>query len=86
MNFPYGDNASRNLTNTLIEELQMFTITESGRFEGVGAHDDLVMGLALANAATQNATDVFLLLDDLEIFNDPKPTNTSIGGMLGLNF
>ena len=86
INFPYGDNNSRDLTNTLIEELYMFTITNSGRFEGVGAHDDLVMSLALANAATQNPHDVFMLLDDLEIFADPKPTNTSIGGLLGLNF
>ena len=86
LNFPYGDNASRELTNALIEELYMFSITESGKFEGVGAHDDLVMSLALANAATQNPNDVFMLLDDLEIFADPKPTNTSIGGMLGLNF
>ena len=86
LNFPYGDNASRELTNTLIEELYMFTITDSGRFEGVGAHDDLVMSLALANAATQNPNDVFMLLDDLEIFADPKPTNTSLGGLLGLNF
>lgn len=86
LNFPYGDSRSRDLTNALIEELYMFTITHSGRFEGVGAHDDLVMSLALANAATQNPHDVFMLLDDLEIFADPKPTNTSIGGLLGLNF
>ncbi len=86
LNFPYGDYASRDLTNALIEELYMFTITDSGRFEGVGAHDDLVMSLALANAATQNPNDVFMLLDDLEIFADPKPTNTSLGGLLGLNF
>ena len=83
---PYGDNASRRLTSALVEELSMFSITTTGRFEGVGAHDDLVMSLALANAATQNPNDVFMLLDDLEIFADPKPTNTSIGGMLGLNF
>jgi hypothetical protein len=44
------------------------------------------MSLALANAATQNPNEVFLLLDDMGIFADPKPVNTSIGGMLGLNF
>jgi hypothetical protein len=86
LRFPYGDNASRKLTGMLIEELSMFAITSSGKFEGVGAHDDLVMSLALANAATQNPNEVFLLLDDMGIFADPKPVNTSIGGMLGLNF
>ena len=50
---PYGNEASRRVTNMLIEELSMFSITDSGKFEGVGAHDDLVMSLALANAATQ---------------------------------
>ena len=40
---PYGDNNSRTVTSALIEELSMFSITESGKFEGVGAHDDLVM-------------------------------------------
>ena len=86
INFPYGDNSSKKLTNMLIEELSMFSITHSGKFEGVGAHDDLVMSLALANAATQNSQDVFMLLDDMGLFDSPKPTNNSLGGMLGLNF
>ena len=66
----------------------MFAITDSGRFEGVGAHDDLVMGLALANAATHQDVDVFLLLDDLEIFSDNSPEKVDYrgGGILGLNF
>ena len=86
LNFPYGDNSSKKLTNMLIEELSMFSITHSGKFEGVGAHDDLVMSLALANAATQNSQDVFMLLDDMGLFNAPTTTNNSLGGMLGLNF
>ncbi len=86
INFPYGDSTSKRLTNLLIEELSMFSITHSGKFEGVGAHDDLVMSLALANAATQNSQDVFMLLDDMGLFNAPTTTNNSLGGMLGLNF
>ncbi len=86
INFPYGDSTSKRLTNMLIEELSMFSITHSGKFEGVGAHDDLVMSLALANAATQNSQDVFMLLDDMGLFNAPTTTNNSLGGMLGLNF
>ena len=87
LNFPYGDNNSKRMTTALIEELSMFTITESGRFEGVGAHDDLVMGLALANAATQTPSESFLLLDDLGIFDGPEmPSNGVNPGLLGLNF
>ena len=84
---PYGDNNSIKMTNSLIEELSMFSITDSGRFEGVGAHDDLVMALALANAATHTLTDSFILLDDMGVFDDPEPPlNTQIQQMIGLNF
>jgi len=87
INFPYGDNNSRSMTTALIEELSMFSITESGRFEGVGAHDDLVMGLALANAATQSPTDSFILLDDLGVFDAPQKSPININtGLMGLNF
>ena len=87
INFPYGDNNSRRLTNLLIEELSMFSITDSGRFEGVGAHDDLVMSLALANAATQSPAENFILLDDMDLF-DSQPTSPRMaaGGILGMNF
>tara|TARA_B100001250_G_C19812126_1_gene796212 strand:- start:1247 stop:2686 length:1440 start_codon:yes stop_codon:yes gene_type:complete len=84
---PYGDINSREVTNALIEELSMFSITQAGKFEGVGAHDDLVMGLALANAASQTPSEAFMLLDDLELFDGPQ--TPSIGpqmGMIGLNF
>tara|TARA_B100000073_G_scaffold59502_1_gene44178 strand:+ start:94 stop:1533 length:1440 start_codon:yes stop_codon:yes gene_type:complete len=87
IHLPYGDNNSRKMTNTLIEELSMFSITDSGKFEGVGAHDDLVMGLALANAATQGASEQFILLDDMEIFDAPQtPIIGQKAGLIGLNF
>ena len=87
MNFPYGNEESRRVTSVLLEELSMFAITERGKFEGVGAHDDMVMSLALANAATYQATDTFILLDDMGIFEDSKPKVTK-GRMntIGLNF
>ena len=87
MIFPYGDNNSKKMTSALIEELSMFSITESGKFEGVGAHDDLVMGLALANAASQSPTDTFILLDDMGIFDAPQPKQNGVNqGLMGLNF
>jgi len=86
LHFPYGDNNSKKITNMLIEELSMFSITDSGRFEGVGAHDDLVMSLALANAASQSANETFILLDDMDIFNSTqKPVNLMASGVTGLN-
>ena len=87
MNFPYGNEESRRVTSVLLEELSMFAITERGKFEGVGAHDEMVMSLALANAATYQATDSFILLDDMGIFEDSKPKVTK-GRMntIGLNF
>jgi len=87
MNFPYGNEESRRVTGILAEELSMFAITERGKFEGIGAHDDMVMSLALANAATYQATDSFILLDDMGLFEDSKPKgrNTNFNPM-GLNF
>ncbi len=87
MVLPYGDNNSRTMTNAIIEELSMFSITDSGKFEGVGAHDDLVMALALANAATQGASDTFMLIDDLGLFDAPETAPMGIpSGVMGLNF
>lgn len=81
MNFPYGNEESRRVTGELVSELSMFAINENGKFEGVGAHDDMVMSLALANAATFQSTDNFILLDDMGIFDD-----TPNIPMMGLNF
>jgi len=86
MIFPYGDNSSRRVTNLLIEELSMFSITAAGKFEGVGAHDDLVMSLALANAASQGTGEQYILLDDLDIFDTPVRTRSSMSGVMGMNF
>ena len=87
ISFPYGNEESRRVTSILVEELSMFAITERGKFEGIGAHDDMVMSLALANAATYQSNETFILLDDMGLFNDapqgsPTPKRTAIG----LNF
>ena len=87
MNFPYGNEESRKVSSILIEELSMFAITERGKFEGIGAHDDMVMSLALANAATYQASETFILLDDLGLFGDePTESKTSNRSLIGLNF
>ena len=84
---PYGNEESRRVTMTLIEELSMFAITDKGKFEGIGAHDDMVMSLALANAATHTMSETFILLDDLGLF-EPVKTNkyAKTNGFLGMNF
>ena len=84
---PYGNEESRRVTGTLIEELSMFAITERGKFEGIGAHDDMVMSLALANAATHTMSETFILLDDMGIF-EPVQTNKYArqNGFIGMNF
>jgi len=44
------------------------------------------MGLALANAATHQSIDNFVLLDDLDVFGSNEPANNFMGGgILGLN-
>lgn len=84
--FPRGNDESRRVSDQIIEELSMFSITENGKFEGVGAHDDLVMGLALANAATQQTSESFILLDDVNIFDaEPIAHDPFTTGILGLN-
>jgi len=87
MNFPYGNEESRRVTSTLVEELSMFAITDKGKFEGIGAHDDMVMSLALANAATYQASETFILLDDLGLFDDvPSGSKNRNRNTIGLNF
>jgi hypothetical protein len=84
---PRGNEESRRVTDQIIEELSMFSITEGGKFEGVGAHDDLVMGLALANAASHQSSETFILLDDMDLFNNEEPmmNDPLTAGILGLN-
>jgi hypothetical protein len=81
---PRGNEESRRVTDKIVEELSMFAITDRGKFEGVGAHDDLVMGLALANAATHAISEQFVLIEDFGVFD----ANTNIlapTGITGLN-
>ena len=66
--FPYGNDESRKVSKAIIDEMSMFSITDRGRFEGVGAHDDLVMALALANSATHLLGESFVLIEDMDIF------------------
>ena len=87
INFPYGNEESRRVTSVLVEELSMFAITDKGKFEGIGAHDDMVMSLALANAATYQASETFILLDDLGLFDDaPSKAKKDNMNAIGLNF
>ena len=87
MHFPYGNEESRKVSSILIEELSMFAITERGKFEGIGAHDDMVMSLALANAATYQASETFILLDDLGLFEEQSnSTRMGTNRSIGLNF
>ena len=56
---PVGDAESLEAMNVLDEELSKFCVaytpTGNEQFKGVGAHDDCVIALALANKATQSA-------------------------------
>ena len=87
LNFPYGNEESRKVTAILMEELSMFAITDRGKFEGIGAHDDMVMSLALANAATYEMSETFILLDDMGLFDDkPSSPTMAYNSSIGLNF
>ena len=84
--FPYGNEESINVCRQLIQELEAFGINHNGKIEGVGAHDDMVISLALANYATKKFSDVFTLLDDEGIFNNGSSTMPYIGGGIrGIN-
>ena len=62
---PYGDEKSRKFTHQLEQELNRFGMQKNGRLESVGTHDDLAMGLALANWATKEFKGSVVLLDDV---------------------
>ena len=85
--FPRGNEESRRVTDLIIEELAMFGITDGGRFEGMGAHDDTVMALALANHATHRGGEGVVLLDDLSSLFDEQPfiPQYNGGGIYALN-
>lgn len=68
---PWGDERSKEFTRALETQLSRFGMQKNGRLESVGTHDDLAMGLALANWATKEFRGSIIALDDyLDGFND----------------
>lgn len=71
---PRADDWSRQQMDILEEELSKFcelkTPNGNYKYEGVGAHDDIVMALCLANKATQTAGIPFALTDWQRSDND----------------
>ena len=61
---PYKDEGStRRLMNALLNELSMFTMLANGKMESLGAHDDMVIALALAVQATKEYRESIVILD-----------------------
>ena len=82
---PMKDETSRGVTQLIEQELGAFGINANGKIEGVGAHDDIVIALALANYATKQFSDTFIDIDGSSLFN-PSPTPQNIGGgIYGIN-
>jgi hypothetical protein len=82
---PMKDETSRGVTKLIEQELGAFGINANGKIEGVGAHDDIVIALALANYATKQFSDTFIDIDGSSLFN-PSPTPKNIGGgIYGIN-
>ena len=84
---PWGDEKSREHTRMLETQLSRFGMTNAGRLESVGSHDDLAMGLALANWGTKEFRGNILLLeeDDMPGFDSwflgaPSMPNPTFGG------
>ena len=61
---PYGDEESKEFTHKLETELNRFGMTKTGKLESVGVHDDLAMGIALANWGTKEFKGSVVMLDD----------------------
>lgn len=81
---PRADEFSRDKMDILEEELAKFCIgyTPAGneKFEGVGAHDDCVIALALANKATQDAGVPFAVSNFAE--NEQEGTHPEYGAFI----
>tara|TARA_R100000231_G_C5323615_1_gene164170 strand:- start:1408 stop:1917 length:510 start_codon:yes stop_codon:yes gene_type:complete len=61
---PYKDEgATRRHMNTLLNELSMFTMLDNGKMESLGAHDDMVIALALSVQATKEYRENIIILD-----------------------
>ena len=61
---PYGDEQSKEFTHKLETELNRVGMTKTGKLESVGVHDDLAMGIALANWGTKEFKGSIVMLDD----------------------
>ena len=61
---PYKDEgATRRHMNALLNELSMFTMLDNGKMESLGAHDDMVIALALSVQATKEYRENIIILD-----------------------
>ena len=49
--------------NTMLSELSMFTMLDNGKMESLGAHDDMVIALALSVQATKEYRENIIILD-----------------------
>ncbi len=85
--FPMRNAESKNVTKSIIQEMSAFGINVNGKIEGVGAHDDIVIALALANYATKTFNDAFIDIDDEGFLNqEPDPMQNFLGGgIYGIN-
>ena len=83
--FPMRNEESKNVSNAIIQELSAFGININGKIEGVGAHDDIVIALALANYATKSFNDTFIDIDDEGLFNNNSGVPHIGGGIYGIN-
>jgi phage FluMu gp28-like protein len=76
---------SKSVTDAIVQELGAFGINAHGKIEGVGAHDDIVIALALANYATKTFSDTFLDIDSGSLFSSAPNTPSKGGGFYGIN-
>ena len=83
---PMQNENSRAVTNMIVQELGAFGINAHGKIEGVGAHDDIVIGLALANYATKTYSDTFLDIDSGSLFSSTPTTPKKGGSLYGINY
>ena len=80
---PYADEKAKAVSDAIIQELEAFGISSTGKIEGLGAHDDIVIALALANHATKSFNDAFIDIDSSGFFGTPKQDFG--GGIYGIN-
>ena len=92
IHFPYADDNAKGMTNAIVQELEAFGISSTGKIDGLGAHDDAVIALALANQATKSFNDSFIEIDGSGVFgNTVDPLQSIInrqnfgGGIYGIN-